>query len=211
MISLQSPRRLLFVLSVLFTRPVTAFRTPALSDELGCSPTLSSILRTDSFFFDPLELATDENFGRMREAELKHGRVAMLAVSHTVAIPLLKLTTDWVPKTAPEGVITPLRSISLGDWIKFVFLCGFLELFVFVQRKKKDMPGDYGYGYFGVRDKGQNERRLVVELENGRLAMIAVVGQIAGELASGGKAWDEQWFAILRDWAVGEFSLSATA
>jgi hypothetical protein len=47
-----------------------------LQEELGCSPTLSFIFRRDAekpFYFDPLGLATDDNFARMREAELKHG------------------------------------------------------------------------------------------------------------------------------------------
>jgi hypothetical protein len=48
----------------------------ALQEELGCSPTLSFIFRRNGekpLYFDPLGLATDDNFARMREAELKHG------------------------------------------------------------------------------------------------------------------------------------------
>jgi Chlorophyll A-B binding protein len=53
----------------------------AIKDELGCSPTLTVLFnRPEPFFFDPFNLATDENFAIFREAELKHSRVAMVAV-----------------------------------------------------------------------------------------------------------------------------------
>ncbi|KAG7350471.1 RNA-binding protein [Nitzschia inconspicua] len=53
----------------------------AIEEELGCSPTLTLLLnRPDPVFFDPLKLATDETFAIYREAELKHGRVAMVSV-----------------------------------------------------------------------------------------------------------------------------------
>ena len=42
-----------------------------------------------------------------------------------------------------------------------------------------------GTGYFGVRNKGANERSLRSELENGRLAMIAFLGQVIAELVTG--------------------------
>jgi hypothetical protein len=52
-----------------------------IKDELGCSPTLTMLLnQPEPVFFDPFCLATDENFAIFREAELKHSRVAMVAV-----------------------------------------------------------------------------------------------------------------------------------
>ena len=47
-------------------------KIPKLEDELGLSPTLSFLSGRSDVFFDPLNLATDENFARLREAELKH-------------------------------------------------------------------------------------------------------------------------------------------
>jgi hypothetical protein len=44
----------------------------------------------ESFFFDPLNLATDENFATYREAELKHGRVAMIGVVSCTASTIFK-------------------------------------------------------------------------------------------------------------------------
>lgn len=47
------------------------------------------------------------------------------------------------------------------------------------------MPGDYNTGFFGLRDKTQNEEFLLNELELGRLAMIGFVLQVILELATG--------------------------
>jgi hypothetical protein len=149
-----------------------------LAEELGCSPTLSTLLnrrdeQPSTVFFDPLGLATDENFSRYREAELKHGRVAMISVIATLV--------SWDDRgLVLQGKLPPilerLQQHQPADWGKWIFVCGILETLILVQIDPQDMPGDYGLGYFGVRNKGQNERSLESELENGRLAMIVMLG-----------------------------------
>lgn len=189
-----------------------AFRPPMLSEELGCSPTLSVLLGRDSFYLDPLGLATDANFPRLREAELKHGRICMLANVQMILPPLI---LQFLEQKQQEGLLVldfefpttrfPCDSIvenllvlsQPADYLNMVVTCGFLESLVFFQRDATDMPGDYGTGYFGVRDKGRNERSLVVELEHGRLAMLALAGQLAAELVSG-RSWIAQWEQILQ-------------
>lgn len=202
-------------LLVLLVAAAAAFRPPLLSEELGCSPTLSMILRRpDGFFFDPLRLATDDNFARLRESELKHGRICMAANLGIVIPPILQrmLEEQVIPSAskatkASSGAVNahhlPSASILKNlSWvtptqsIQILLTCAFLEAFIFFQRDPKDMPGDYGTGYFGLRDKGVNERALVAELENGRLAMLAVAGHVTAELVSG-QTWLEQWKFIL--------------
>merc|ERR1740127_240174 len=51
-------------------------------------PDLPLPKKVGDFGFDPLNLGTDENFAYMREAEIKHGRLAMLAA---VAWPLQEI------------------------------------------------------------------------------------------------------------------------
>ena len=195
-----------YVLVALLFDTSNAFRPPLVSEELGCSPTLSVLLSYDydkkPFFFDPLGLATDSNFSRLREAELKHSRIAMLAATETMVIPILKrLHLDWLPSNLPHGLIKTLTSLQTADLIKVVITCGILESVIFVQRDATDMPGDYGTGYFGVRDKGLHERELTVELENGRLAMLALLVQFVAELLTEGKPWDQQWILLFKRWA----------
>jgi light-harvesting complex I chlorophyll a/b binding protein 1 len=191
-------------------RSSIAFRPPMLSEELGCSPTLSVLLGRESFYFDPLGFSTDANFPRLREAELKHGRICMLANVQLIMPPLIirfleqkqeegLLESFEFPTRFPsDGIVENLLVISQRtDYLNIVITCGFLESFVFFQRDATDMPGDYGTGYFGVRDKGLHERSLVVELENGRLAMLALAGQVAAELVSG-TSWIAQWEQIMQ-------------
>lgn len=173
-----------------------AFRSPALSEELGCSPTLSMLLRQPDFYFDPLQFANDDSFSRLREAELKHGRVAMLANLGVELPPLLKplaAQQDWEPQELPSSsIIENLSRMDPVDYLNIAVTCAFLESFVFIQRHPKDMPGDYGTGYFSVRDKGLHERSLISELENGRLAMIAFAVQLLAEVITG-RSYTEQW------------------
>lgn len=204
---------------------IYAFRPPLVSEELGCSPTLS-LLFTDrsnrrgknpkAFYFDPWNIANDANFSRMREAELKHCRVSMLAISQTMLIPILKQLIalssssmldgivydynngiDFLNLLPPNGILNGISRLHASDYIQVLVTCAVLETLVFTQKDPRDMPGDYGTGYFGVRDKGAHEWQLLIELENGRLAMIALLVQLAMEFLTGGFSWDEQWGMFL--------------
>jgi hypothetical protein len=175
---------------------VSAFNSSpvSLQEELGCSPTLSKIFQREDnlYYFDPLGLATDQNFSRYREAELKHGRVAMIAfvwswVSTTNSISSSsssssnngdtgKILLDVLrQKELPSLFELSHAWASTTDIYKFIAICGILETVVLVQVNPQDMPGDYGLAYFGVRDKGRNEQSLISELENGRLAMLVML------------------------------------
>lgn len=180
--------------------PRQSTKSPPLhpSDEIGCSPAFTYQ------YFDPLNFSVDDpsNFSQYREAELKHGRIAMLATIG-MAVPDL-LRENVVPHGA---LLSPSRDVRFDDvpyglgaiqavpregWIQIVTFVGFLETVVFVMRDANDMPGDYGVGYFGLRDKARHERSLQSELENGRLAMVAFVGQVIAELVTGrtlGDVW----------------------
>jgi hypothetical protein len=129
---------------LLGTRQSTAaFNNAPLSiqEELGCSPTLSFLLQRekDDIYFDPLSLATDENFARYREAELKHGRVAMVSVVASVASSISKKdnivdVASYVTKGIPvPSLYQLLHEWTLSDLAKFVFVCGFLETIIFIQ------------------------------------------------------------------------------
>jgi light-harvesting complex I chlorophyll a/b binding protein 1 len=191
------------IVSLLLCNPSLSFRPPLVSDELGCSPTLSLLIKGSQsdkqFYFDPIGIANDDNFSRLREAELKHGRISMFAVAGTIVTPILKEVTDWVP-TYPNGVLPVFKSLSPVDIAKVVLFCGVMETVIWVQKDPRDMPGDYGTGWLGVRDKGVHEQQLISELENGRLAMIAVAGQVGAELVTG-QPWVDQWVVLfLKDW-----------
>jgi light-harvesting complex I chlorophyll a/b binding protein 1 len=164
-----------------------------LSEELGVSGGIFG-----NKLFDPLQLATEENFVRYREAELKHGRVAMLATVGMIFPEILldtknilfsnKLLVFLSPSqksltTLPSG-IRALSEVPTVGWLPMVAFVAFLELFVLKQRSKTALPGDYGTGFFGLHDYGKHERLLQRELEYGRLAMLGFVMQVIWELAT---------------------------
>jgi Chlorophyll A-B binding protein len=211
----SSQHRLSSLLYLLFLLNCSSLRAPLLSDELGCSPTLSFLLdreryqaqtavrrRTRSwYYFDPLGVATDDNFARLREAELKHGRVAMLAMTQVISLPFLK-SVDLISNDFPESIVYNVQNLASTDILRVLTTCAFLELFVFVQRDPRDMPGDYGTGYLGLRDKAANEENLVVELENGRLAMLGFLGFLVSDYLMKGQSWLEQWVSLFQRWIV---------
>lgn len=170
-------------------------RPPPISEELGCSPTLALLFECD--FFDPLQLANDSNFSPYRESELKHGRIAMLAMTQIMVSPVLhaaELVSDDIV------LDRPLPPANLHIAFAVLLVCGFLETFVLVRRDPLDMPGDYGTGYFGIRDKTTNEYQLLVELEHGRLAMMSFVVFVTLDIATHGTPWLNFWReAIVKD------------
>jgi Chlorophyll A-B binding protein len=87
----------------------------AIQDELGCSPTLTLLLnQPEPFFFDPFNLATDETFAIYREAELKHGRVAMVSVVSCIFSTLV----NEVAKANQAGTLEKLWSSILASLVK---------------------------------------------------------------------------------------------
>lgn len=196
---------------------VEAFRPPPLSSELGCSPTLSILLdrqrylreeQTSSssryarafFYFDPWNIATDDNFARLRESELKHGRIAMLATLEIMLVPIWQ-RLQWLSPDFPQGIYQKVQSPILQQQfpqitVQILSACALLELFIFVQKDPTDMPGDYGTGYFGLRDKTLHENQLIVELEHGRLAMIGILGFVTSDILTNGQPWTEQWNTV---------------
>jgi hypothetical protein len=142
------------------------------------------------FKFDPLKLSeTYEPFlPFFREAELRHGRTAMLAVVGFIVQDFVRLPGETysfenVPTTAAAhdklfemGVASPMTQLLL--WI------GLWELIVAAPAidatmKGERTPGDYGMEAYLERkpmDPDKVSYLVDSELLNGRLAMIAVGG-----------------------------------
>ena len=118
-------------------------------------------------YFDPLGLASKidkETFDQYRTAELKHGRVAQLAVIGYIAPELFRWPGDIAPgisfASIPNGVAAIDAIPSLG-WAQMIFLIGAV---------------DY-WGVLGSFPSGQKEGTgyELNELQHGRLAMLAVL------------------------------------
>jgi len=153
-------------------------------------------------YFDPLGFSTDIPVGRLlffREAELKHGRVGMLAsvgilVTDSGFHPLFGGDIDVPAYIAFQQ--TPLQVF----WPVVLAAIGFLELPAIEtfnwpfpsdtwSLKPGRVPGDFGFDPLGLKPKNDKDFKEIQtkELNNGRLAMIAAAGMIAQELATGKK------------------------
>jgi len=131
-------------------------------------------------FFDPLDLCKDEaTFRDYRIKELKHGRAAMMGA-------LGMLTQSVVQVPGMEDVPKSVNAIFVGNGmvggIAVFALIGALESFVFVQDEKKE-PGNFGNPVPWFDDYSDEMRAR--ELNNGRIAMFAAIGQIAAGLYTG--------------------------
>lgn len=156
-------------------------------EEIGAQPPLG--------FFDPLGLLADadeERFNRLRYVEIKHGRVSMLAVlGHIVTTGGVRLPGDIdMHGTSFDSIPTGIAALSA------VPSAGLLQIFLFVGLLElavmKDITGDgefvgdfrndyidFGWDTFSPEEQ---ERKRGIELNNGRAAMMGILGLMVHEM-----------------------------
>ncbi|CAE6924283.1 Cdk2 [Symbiodinium natans] len=136
-------------------------------------------------FWDPANLCKgeEEKFLRYRTAELKHGRVAMMAAAGAVF-------QHFVTFPGFGGVPRGIEAITSGlgglGFLVLIGLAGYLETGAFEEQDGKE-PGDFG-DPLGLVEKnvGQYDTEWRNrEINNGRFAMFAAIGIIAAENETG--------------------------
>merc|ERR1740129_2150982 len=154
--------------------------------------------------WDPLGFAKDgdvEKFKKRREVEIKHGRVSMIATIGYIVPEYVKFPGYLSPsegiafEDVPNG-LAALSKVPAVGWAQIVGFVGFLEL---VYNQPYGEPGNYGKGYFGlgsigvsssIEDIDKRSEKLSVELANGRLAMMAIIGMFFQDGLTG-SAWGD--------------------
>jgi len=146
--------------------------------------------------WDPLRISTEfwESEGDVsprrglawfREAEIKHGRVAMAAFVGYCIQANAKFLFDWAPDLLSEGTLdVPLRPedqwASLSEDVKGygLLLCGLIELFGIPFDKDTGRVDDEPRAIRGYHPWFQfskiTPQRQAKEINNGRLAMLAM-------------------------------------
>jgi Chlorophyll A-B binding protein len=157
-------------------------------------------------FFDPLGFARQgsplNDAKRLREAEVQHGRVAMLAVVGYLSQEAMNTLGDGGPfhisgpandqlqqvPAIPFAVLTLLIGAAeiyraKKGWVEPQFKIGSKTLFTL---RDDYYPGDLGFDPLGLKPTENYEFQYLQtkELSNGRLAMLAWAGMCAQELVN---------------------------
>ena len=128
-----------------------------------------------------------------REAELKHGRMCMLAsigmvVPSIVRVPGEQFQGSYVGWEAHDRLVA---SGALGQILLFVGLAetlGGIPAVIATMNGERD-PGDFEFGAtFKPTDPTMLKRKQLAELKNGRLAMLAFAGQCTQAALTGHEA-----------------------
>lgn len=171
--------------------------------------------------FDPLKLSVgkDENtVKRYREAELTHGRVAMLASTGFLVGENFNPLFDGDIK---GPAILHFQQVPTPFWVALLIAIGALELNranvgwvspgsgkgaswiegPFFDLKDNYTPGDIGWDPLGIKPKDKAEFNIMQtkELNHGRLAMFAILGEIAQEEITGKELFNLQDDGLLND------------
>jgi Chlorophyll A-B binding protein len=157
-------------------------------------------------FFDPLGFARQglplNDAKRLREAEVHHGRVAMLAVVGYLSQEAMNTLGDGGPfhitgpandqlqqvPAVPFAVLTLLIGAAeiyraKKGWVEPQFKIGSKTLFTL---RDDYYPGDLGFDPLGLKptENYKFQRMQTKELSHGRLAMLAWAGMCAQELVN---------------------------
>ena len=155
--------------------------------------------------FDPLGWldSEPESFERRRAVERKHGRICMIALVGQVVHAQGIVFDGYISKSSGlkfsdidascvgGKILGGLTAIPTAGLAQILALMGLIEL---AWLPANNYSGDYGVGWFGedIVDDEIKARKLNVELNNGRAAMLGVFGNMVGEAATG-QTLAESW------------------
>lgn len=131
--------------------------------------------------FDPLQISSFLNINWLRESEVKHGRIAMLAVVGTIAQQLVQLPFY---KQSPTTLTGSHQFHIRGALAQVLLFTSAFEILagtpaaIQMVRGSGRKPGYYGFDPLKLYGTDEAKRRYMElgEVKNGRLAMIAMLG-----------------------------------
>jgi len=145
-------------------------------------------------FWDPAGFTSrggKEEFLKLRGAELKHGRVAMMATVGLLGQPAWRFPGF---EQVPDGVGALTTAPGSTGFACLFLLVGFFELRILADLEEGNEPGNFSDPFKMVKTQsgGYDEYWRNFEINNGRLAMIGAIGTITANWYTGLDAF-EQW------------------
>lgn len=153
---------------------------------MGVEDLIGAPAKGEGGFFDPLNLSggkSDEQLRWYRAAELKHGRVAMLATLGVIVqgydngiIPgFTSKDTNMFKTLDTLYTQNPFALIQIGLAISAVEV---LSASIDYKNGNTGRPGDFGWDPSNIRpkDEAKLDELQTKELKNGRLAMLGIAG-----------------------------------
>jgi hypothetical protein len=135
---------------------------------------------------DPLNFCygvDQARFDRLRFVEIKHGRIAMLAVvGHMATTAGLRLPGN---EAYPAG-LKALTAIPQEQLLTNIAVAGALDFLIFTDKGKGEFPGDLRNGMFKWNEsKEVKDSKRAIELNNGRAAQMGILGLMFHEQMTG--------------------------
>lgn len=136
--------------------------------------------------FDPLGMSEVADIKFLREAELKHGRIAMLAAAGSMAQDIF--TFPGVEKVVSGAKMTGVHDVlvkqgAMGQlllWLSFLEVFGTIALFETLEGKRA--PGDFKFDPLNFSKNDVTAKKYALaEVKNGRLAMMGIGGMVHGK------------------------------
>ena len=138
-------------------------------------------------YFDPGVFSTnesDDTIKYLREAELQHGRVAMMSFVGLVALDLFRddLAIDYLSKMSWEEQSPYWFGVAVYEFARMGagWRNPFVEKGIYFKLEEDYQPGNV----LKMNATDIPDRKYNVELSNGRLAMFACLGYMAEEFVT---------------------------
>lgn len=146
--------------------------------------------------FDPFRFSDFAPMDFLREAELKHGRICMLAWTGFVAVdlgariyPLPAAYEGLTSVTAHDALVEYGAMGQLFLWIGVAETVATISLIQMLYEDSGREPGDFGLdplGFLEGKSEDEVNRMKLRELKNGRLAMLAFSGVVTQSVLTQG-------------------------